>query len=100
MKKLKDEIAHREVVILNNSSLLRVIYNKLSALDVLVTFSPSNIPYVFLNEYNFGMLTFTYKTENSSIKINELQKSEESVVCNTSNLEYFDLKYVTQIKYD
>lgn len=94
MKRLKDEIEHRSILVLNNSSLLRVVFNKLTALDVLVTFSPSNIPFIFLNEYNFKMLTFKCKTENCSIKINE-QQIEESFTCNTSNLEYYDLKYVT-----
>ncbi|XP_025196709.1 peroxisome biogenesis factor 1 [Melanaphis sacchari] len=99
IKRLKDEIALREVLILNNSTLLRVVYNKISAIDVLVTFSPSNIPFVFLNEFNFGILSFTSKTDKNydnnhvnSIKNTNLQKTTEILLSNISKPEYYELK--------
>jgi len=99
---LKDEITLREVLVLNNSTLLRVVYNKISAIDVLVTFSPSNIPYVLLNEFNFGMVTFTSKTDNNyrnnnvnSIKITDPKPISESLLSNISKPEHYDLKYVS-----
>lgn len=99
VKRLKDEIDHRKVLILNNSSLLRVVYNKITALNVLVTFNPSNIPYLYLNEYNFGMLTFESKTEykyiDNQIDYDQKTKSKdtkESCVPNLSQIEYFNLK--------
>lgn len=99
---MKDEITLREVLVLNNSTLLRVVYNKISAIDVLVTFSPSNIPYVLLNEFNFGMVTFTSKTDNNyrnnnvnSIKITDPKPISESLLSNISKPEHYDLKYVS-----
>lgn len=89
------------MLVLNNSSWLQV-HKKMSLLDVLVTFSPSNIPYIFLNEYNFGIPTFTSKTDN---KINNYMESNENIELNQmdnynqSNLEYYDLKYVTKVKH-
>jgi len=103
---LKDEITLREVLVLNNSTLLRVVYNKISAIDVLVTFSPSNIPYVLLNEFNFGMISFTSNTEKNyrnnhvnSIKITDPKPISERLLSNISKPEHYDLKYVSKIKY-
>lgn len=100
---MKDEITLREVLVLNNSTLLRVVYNKISAIDVLVTFSPSNIPYVLLNEFNFGMITFTSKTDKNyrnnrvnSIKITDPKPISESLLSNISKPEHYDLKYVSK----
>jgi len=83
-----------------------VVYNKISAIDVFVTFSPSNIPFVFLNEFNFGMLSFTSKTDKNyhnnhvnSIKNTDLKQITESILSNISKLEHYELKYVSQIKY-
>lgn len=88
------------MLVLNNSSLLQV-RKKMSLIDVLVTFSPSNIPYIFLNEYNFGIPTFTSKIDN---KISNFMESNENIErkqmdkCNLSKLEHYDLKYVTNVK--
>ncbi|XP_060847155.1 peroxisomal ATPase PEX1 [Rhopalosiphum padi] len=99
IKRLKDEITLREILVLNNSTLLRVVYNKISAIDVFVTFSPSNIPFVFLNEFNFGMLSFTSKTDKNyhnnhvnSIKNTDLKQITESILSNISKLEHYELK--------
>jgi len=93
-------------LVLNNSTLLRVLYNKISTIDVLVTFSPSNIPFVLLNEFNFGMITFTSKTDKNYhnnhvnfIKITDPKPLSESLLSNISKPEHYDLKYVSKIKY-
>lgn len=103
---LKNEIAHRKILVLNNKSLLRVVYNKILSVDVMVSFSPSNIPYIFLNEYNTGMLKFTveikeatnivpnHKSSNEKTKINQIK---DSSIPNTCRSEYYDLKYVSEI---
>lgn len=103
---MKDEITLREVLVLNNSTLLRVVYNKISAIDVLVTFSPSNIPFVLLNEFNFGMISFTSKTDKNyrnnhvkSIKNTDPKLISERLLSNISKPEHYDLKYVSKIKY-
>jgi len=103
---LKDEITLREVLVLNNSTLLRVVYNKISAIDVLVTFSPSNIPFVLLNEFNFGMISFTSTIDKNyhnnlvnSIKNTDPKLISEILISNISKSEHYDLKYVTKIKY-
>jgi len=103
---LKDEITYQDILVLNNSTLLRVVYNKISAIDVLVTFSPSNIPYVFLNEFNFGMLSFTSKTDKNnlnnhtnSIKNTELKLITEHLLTNISKPERYDLKYVSKFNF-
>lgn len=83
-----------------------MVHNKISAIDVLVTFSPSNIPYVFLNEFNFGMISFTSKIDKNycnnlvnSTKNTELKLTTERLLSNISKPEYYDLKYVSKIKY-
>lgn len=93
-------------MVLNNSTLLRVVYNKISAIDVLVTFSPSNIPFVLLNEFNFGMISFTSKIDRNyrnnhvnSIKIIDPKLISERILSNISKPEQYDLKYVTKIVY-
>lgn len=103
---MKDEILLRDVLVLNNSTLLRVVYNKISAIDVLVTFSPSNIPFVLLNEFNFGMISFTSKTDINyrnnqvnSFKNTDPKRILESLISNISKPEHYDLKYVTKLKY-
>jgi len=103
---LKDEITLRDVLVLNNSTLLRVVYNKISAIDVLVTFSPSNIPFVLLNEFNFGMISFTSKTEKNyrNNQVNSIKNIDpklilESLISNISKPEHYDLKYVTKLNY-
>ncbi|XP_015379787.1 PREDICTED: peroxisome biogenesis factor 1 isoform X2 [Diuraphis noxia] len=106
LKRLKDEIILREVLVLNNSSLLRVVYNKISAIDVLVTFSPSHIPFVLLNEFNFGMITFTSKTDKNyhsnhvnSIKITDPKPILESLLSNIPKPEHYDLKCFKQMNH-
>jgi len=91
----------REILVLNNSTLLRVVYNKISAIDVLVTFSPSNIPFVLLNEFNFGMISFTSTTDKTyrnnhvnSIKTTDPKLISEILISNISKPEHYDLKYV------
>jgi len=93
-------------LVLNNSTLLRVVYNKISAINVLVTFSPSNIPFVLLNEFNFGMISFTSKTDRNhrnnhvnSIKTIDPKLISERILSNISKPEHYDLKYVTKIVY-
>lgn len=99
---MKDEITLRDVLVLNNSTLLRVVYNKISAIDVLVTFSPSNIPFVLLNEFNFGMISFTSTDKNhrnnhvNSIKTTDPKLISEILMSNISKPEHYDLKYVTK----
>lgn len=102
MKRLKDEIVLRKVLVLNNSSLHRVVFNKILSSNVLVTFSPSNIPCLYLNEFNFGILKFVRKTEvedvDNQVNSNEKIKAtfnKENLIPNLSKLEYFDLKYVS-----
>ncbi|XP_060858422.1 peroxisomal ATPase PEX1 isoform X1 [Metopolophium dirhodum] len=106
IKRLKDEITLREVLVLNNSTLLRVVYNKISAIDVLVTFSPSNIPFVLLNEFNFGMISFTSTTDKNyrnnhvnSIKTTDPKLISEILISNISKLEHYDLKCFNQMNY-
>lgn len=97
---MKNEILRHKVLVLNNQSLLQVIYNKILTMDVIVTFSQSNIPYIFLNEYNFGIIKFTNKIENKSFdilqnlieKINKTQPIE-SLTFDGSILEKYDSKY-------
>ncbi|XP_027844705.2 peroxisome biogenesis factor 1 [Aphis gossypii] len=99
IKRLKDEITHRKILVLNNSTLLRVTYNKLSAIDVLLTFSPSNIPFIFLNEFNYGMFSLTCKTNNNyrnnhvdSIKDTDLNQITERLLSNIPKTEHYELK--------
>lgn len=90
-------------MVLNNSTLLRVIYNKLSAINVLLTFSPSNIPFIFLNEFNYGMFSWTCKTNNyhnnhvNSIKNSDLNQITERLLSNIPKTEHYELKYVSKI---
>lgn len=94
---MKDEIENREVLVLNNSSLLQVTYNQISTSEVLVKYSPSNISYIFLNAYNFGMLSFKITDENYAIDYNMCSKKEteqikENSIPNISKLDYTHLK--------
>lgn len=95
---MKDEIKNREVLVLNNSSLLQVTYNQISTSEVLVKYLPSNVPYIFLNEYNFGMLSFKNTDENISINYLSSRKETEQVIdysiSNMPKLEYNHLKYI------
>lgn len=93
---MKDEISLKNVLVLNNKSLLRVLYNKILPLYVLVTFSPPNIPYIFLNEYNFGLLKFISRTKQKSVNnyANFNDRLELEQYKDTSELKYYDLKYV------
>ncbi|XP_050439980.1 uncharacterized protein LOC126845364 [Adelges cooleyi] len=59
LKRLNDEIKRQKCLVLNNSSLLRIVGNKIHYLDLIVSFSPSSLPYVFVNEYNFKLLKFS-----------------------------------------
>jgi len=103
IKRLTDEIERNSILVLNNSSSLRIMYNKILTMDIIITFSQSNIPYVFLNEYNFGMLSFIIKNEYQIIESSNLnqvksdEKTETKLIeentYSTSKLEYYDLKY-------
>lgn len=81
-----------------------MIYNKLSEIDVLLTFSPSNIPFIFLNEFNYGMFSLTCKTNNNhrnnhmnSIKNTDLNQITERLLSNIPKTEHYELKYVSKI---
>lgn len=89
-------------MVLNNSTLLRVIYNKLSAIDVLLTFSPSNIPFIFLNEFNYGMFSLTCKANNNyrNNHVNSIKSTDqitERLLSNIPKTEHYELKYVSKI---
>jgi len=80
------------------------MYNKLSAINVLLTFSSSNIPYVFLNEFNYGMFSLACKTNNNnhnnhvnSIKNTDLNQITERLLSNILETEHYELKYVSKI---
>lgn len=94
---MKNEIVHREILVLNDSSLLRILYNKIFSIEVVVSFSETNVPYVFLNAYNFGLLNFVCRPANN-ICINNVNSNEEAEIKqidqNNTKLEYYDLKYV------
>lgn len=101
IKRLKDEIALRDVLVLNNSSLLRVLYNKILSIHVLLKFSSLKVPYIFLNEYNFGMFKFVRgtKVENISNYVKYIEPTEPEHIENTFKLEYYNLKYVILVKF-
>lgn len=71
-------------------------------MDVLVTFSSTKMPCIYLNNYNFGMLKFIWKTEikpldllvdnENSNKKTELGNINEDVIFNTFKLHNYDLK--------
>lgn len=70
-------------------------------MDVLVTFPSKKIPCVYLNDYNFGMLKFIWKTKSvpdllvdyeNSDKKTELKNINENVKFNTFKLHNYDLK--------
>lgn len=86
---------------LNNSSLLRVLYNKVLSMNVLVKFSSTEIPYIFLNKYNFDMLKFVTRTkvENINNYIKTIEPTESEHFKNTFKLEYYNLKYVILVKF-
>lgn len=94
---MKDEITRQKVLVLNNISLLRVVCNNISAIEVLVTFSPKNVDYVFLNEFNIEMLTFVSKTDctslNNDVKA-ELIQIKGDLISDKSKMEFGGLKYV------
>lgn len=98
-----NEIHRRKIVVLNNKSLIRVVHNKIFPIDALVSFTPSNIPFVFLNEYNTGMLKLIVQIKettdivkclsfNGKAEVNQI----EDCSINSFKLEYdlYDLKYV------
>lgn len=94
------------MLVLNDKSLLRVVYNTVMLVDALVSFSPSNIPYIFLNEYNIGMLKFTVEINDMpNIIVNhvdsneniELNQINDCSLTNSFKSEYYDLKYVSRI---
>lgn len=95
VKRLKDEILLRNVLVLNNESILRLLHNKILPHYVLIKFSPSNIPCIFLNEYNFGLLKFNSQSGFENVKRNELfyETLELGQFTDTSKLEYYELKY-------
>lgn len=96
IKRLKNEIVNREILVLNNSSLLKILYNKVFTVEVVVTFSQTNIPYLFLNSYNFMMLNFKYGTVNNvPINIDANENIEiKKIGPSNPKLEYQNLKYV------
>lgn len=94
IKRLKDEILFRDVLVLNNSSCLQVYYNKISSIDVLLSFYPSNIPFVYLNDYNFGMITFISKTQSSPLDTNNETELTHNSMLDMSKSEYLNLQYV------
>lgn len=103
VKKLKDEITTREALVLNNLSYLHVVSNKFNSfMDVLVTFPSTKMPCIYLNNYNFGMIKFIWKTkikpldllvdDGHSNKKTELENINEDVILNKFKLHYYDLK--------
>lgn len=86
---------------MNNLSLLRVLYNKVLSIDVLLKFSPSDVPYIFLNKYNFDTIKFVRRTkvENINNYIKAIEPTESEQIKNTFKLEYNDLKYVILVKF-
>lgn len=101
LNQLKNEIIYQKVLVLNNYSLLKVVYNKILTIDVLVIFSKSNIPYIFLNEYNFGYIKFINKFDDNILDNhkNLLEEIKQTKINNyltfdTSVLGNYDLKYV------
>lgn len=97
IKRLKDEIENQEVLVLNNSSLLQVSYNQISTSEVLVKYSPSNVSYIFLNAYNFGLLSFKSTDENGSVDYHMCSKKENEQIkeystFNMSKLDFNHLK--------
>lgn len=93
IKRLKNEIENREVLVLNNSSLLQVTYNQISTSEVLVKYSPSNVSHIFLNAYNFGMLSFISTDENCSIDNHLCSKNENEQIKNYSTFNTCKLDY-------
>lgn len=71
-------------------------------MDVSVTFSSTKIPYIYLNDYNIGMLKFILKTENKPLVLlnnpvgsdeeTELKNINEDIIFNTFQSHYYDLK--------
>lgn len=99
IKLLKDEIENREVLVLNNSSLLQVRRCEVSISKVLVKYSPSNVYHIFLNAYNFGMLSFKSTDEKCSVDYDLLSKDEDEenqgyFTSHMPNLELNHLKYI------
>lgn len=90
IKRLKNEISLRHVLALNNSSLLQIFYNKVSSMDVLVTFVPSSIPFIYLNDYNFGMITFISKPQTLDTNY-QIELTHNSI---SDMSKYYNLQYV------
>lgn len=71
-------------------------------MDVSVKFSSTDIPCIYLNDYNIGMLKFIWKTEDkplvplnnyvSSDEETELKNINENIMFNTFQSHYYDLK--------
>lgn len=72
--------------------------NAISSSDVFVTFYPSNISYIFLNEYNFGIITFKSKNKSNINNLVNFNKETEQIkngfIFNRPKLEFYDLKYI------
>jgi len=81
-------------LVLNNSSVLQIYFNKVSSMDVLVTFSPSSITSVYLNDNNFEMITFLSGTESRHLEINDNVESNQDSTPDMYKLEYYNLQYV------
>jgi len=90
IKRLKNEILLRDVLVLNNSSLLQIFHNKVSSMDVLVTFVPSSIPFIYLNDYNFGIITFISKPQ--TLDTNDKIELTQNSIFDMS--KYYKLQYV------
>ncbi|VVC44744.1 ATPase, AAA-type, core,ATPase, AAA-type, conserved site,Peroxisome biogenesis factor 1, N-terminal [Cinara cedri] len=105
---LKNEVVHRKMLVLNNKSSLHVVYNTIMTIDVMVTFFPSNIPYIYLNEYNIGMLKFTIKTKDmpnivpnhgvANDKTATNQFIDHSISITFRSEEYYDIKCFKDMK--
>lgn len=61
-----------------------------------MTFSPPNVDYVFLNEFNIEMLTFASKTENMAFNNDvKTEQIKEGLISDKARMEMYDLKYVS-----
>lgn len=103
IQQLMNEIYRRKLVVLNNKSLIRVVHNKFFPIDAVVSFTPSNIPHIFLNEFNTRMIKLTVQMKDSTDIIKRLSFNEkvelngiEDCPINTFKSEYnlYKLKYV------
>ncbi|XP_050529647.1 peroxisome biogenesis factor 1 isoform X2 [Daktulosphaira vitifoliae] len=98
---LNNQIKFQKCLAINNLSSIRISNNAIPPIEIILSFSPKRIPYLFINEYNFGMLTFNYNyiDDDFSVKL-KTEDNQSQVIENNFSLkqDFFDLKCFDEIK--